>query len=298
MADMDSANDAAASADPEQPMENFDLLALPQDLLMCVITHASLSPRDVCHLEQLCTTFRELLTDDCWERVFLRERRAPTLGAPSSWKAELAKREEWSRTWRQRGLPDAPTHDDDTVKETGVVARCIAPAVSVCPSRRKLRRLAALVLPGGLGSSSAHADVHCVDPNTPGCFATLNAALSCAKPHDSIVVAPGTYHERLEIDKPVDIVGAGPVGSVSVIGLDGPVVQVSGGRVACRVARLKIVQKAASSGVPMSGAVRVEGGGTLVLEECCIASSSGHCVVIKGCDSCGYILHNEVRARA
>jgi len=31
-----------------------------------------------------------------------------------------------------------------------------------------------------------------------------------------------------------------------------------------------------------------------VLEECTIISSSGHCIVVKGADSCGYILHNEV----
>ena len=108
-------------------------------------------------------------------------------------------------------------------------------------------------------------------------------------------LAPGTYNERLEIDKPVDIVGTGSVGAVTIQGVDGPVIQISGGRVACRIARLRIVQRAATEGVPMSGAVRVEGGGVLVLEECAVASSSGHCVVIKGADSCGYILHNEVR---
>ena len=44
----------------------------------------------------------------------------------------------------------------------------------------------------------------------------------------------------------------------------------------------------------MSGAVRVEGGAALALEECTVVSSSGHCVVVKGADSCGYILHNHV----
>ena len=45
----------------------------------------------------------------------------------------------------------------------------------------------------------------------------------------------------------------------------------------------------------MSGAVRVEGGATLVVEECIVSSRSGHCIVVKGADTCGYILHNEVR---
>jgi len=109
-----------------------------------------------------------------------------------------------------------------------------------------------------------------------------------------VAVAPGTYHERLEVDKPIDIIGAGDVGDATIIGVDGPVIQVASGRVACRIAKLTIVQRVVSEGVPMSGAVRVEGGGVMVLEECAIASESGHCVVIKGADSCGYVLHNKV----
>lgn len=274
-------------------MQCFDLLSLPYDMLLTIINNSTLGARDICRLEQVSHLVRQMLTDDdCWKRVFLRERRAPALGMPSNWKAELARREEWSRTWRQRGFADVVPMGED-IKES-VVARCIAPAVSVCPSRKKLRRLAALVLPGSLATVSESAGLHVVDPSTPGCFASIGAALACAKPHDTIAVAPGTYNERLDIDKPVDIVGAGEIGDVVVAGVDGPVIQVSGGRVACRVARLRITQKSATEGVPMSGAVRVEGGGVLVLEECAVASSSGHCVVIKGADSCGYILHNEI----
>ena len=152
------------------------------------------------------------------------------------------------------------------------------------------------MLPGGLVGASAQADnLLVVDPRTPGCFASINAAIANAKPHDTVAVAPGVYHERLEIDKPLDVIGVGPIGEVKLVGVDGPVLQVASGRVACRVAKLCIEQKAASDGVPMSGAVRVEGGGVLVLEECTIVSNAGHCIVIKGADSCGYILHNEVR---
>lgn len=93
-------------------------------------------------------------------------------------------------------------------------------------------------------------------------------------------MAPGTYYERLEIDKPIDLIGVGPIGSVRIISVDGPVVQVASGKVACRVAKLCLEQQAAE-GAPMSGAVRVEGGAVLVLEECSVASASGHCIVIK-----------------
>lgn len=268
----------------------FDLL--PYDMVLSVLTHPSLGPAEICRLEQCSHTFRALLTDgDCWKSLYLRERRIPALGPPAIWKAEFARREQWSRTWRQRGFADVSPEEP----AESAVARCIAPAVNVCPSRKKLRRLALMMIPGGLSGESAHADnVHIVDASRPDCISTISAAIACAKPHDTIEVMPGIYHERLEIDKPLDIVCSGPVGSVKVIGVDGPVIQVSSGRVACRVAKLLIEQRAGSDGVPMSGAVRVEGGGVLVLEECVVSSASGHCVVIKGADSCGYILHNEV----
>jgi hypothetical protein len=275
----------------------LELLSLPYDMLLSVLAHPSLTPLDICRLEQVCTACKSLLTDEtCWMRVFLHDRRPPVLGAPSTWKSEYAKREEWSRTWRQRGFAESSAMD-----LSSAVARCIAPAVSVCPSRKKLRRLAMRMLPTAvLSAAHAHVDnVLIVDPAHPECFASINAAIACAKPHDTIAVAPGTYFERLEIDKPVDVVGAGNVGAgdsgvVRIVGVDGPVVQVASGRVAVRVAKLTIEQRAGAEGAPMSGAVRVEGGGVLVLEECSVSSASGHCVVIKGADSCGYILHNEV----
>jgi len=133
-----------------------------------------------------------------------------------------------------------------------------------------------------------------VDPANPDCFSSIRAAIACAKPQDSVLIAPGVYRERLDIDKPVDVIGMGPIGSVTIIGVDGPVIQVASGRVACRVAKLNIEQQCASDGAPMSGAVRAEGGAVLVLEDCTISSSSGHCIVIKGADSCGYIKHNLV----
>jgi len=161
------------------------------------------------------------------------------------------------------------------------------------PSRKKLRRLAMLMFPGGLSGTPVHSDVHIVDPSNHDYFASIGAALACAKPQDTVVVTPGTYDERLEIDKPLDLIGIGPLGSVRLISNDGPVIAVSSGKVACRVARLTLEQQA-SDGAPMSSAVRVEGGAVLVLEECLVASASGHCIVIKGAGSCAYILHNKV----
>ena len=120
------------------------------------------------------------------------------------------------------------------------------------------------------------------------------AACACAKPFDVVLIAPGVYIERLDLEKSLDIVGVGKVGSVIVTGLDGPVVQVAC-KVACRVANLTIRQQAGEQNVPMTGAVRVEGGGVLVLEESAVTSDAGHCVVVKGQDTYAYVLHNAVQ---
>ena len=281
---------------------SFELLSLPHDVLQHVLAQPSLGARELCRLEQTSQLVRSFIDDDvCWRRVFLASRRRPALGVPSSWKSELTNREDWSRSWRQRGLadtdgqsPDEPSllRSSDASQLGASIVRCVS-----TPSRKKLRRLALMMFPGHLCSSHGHHDVHIVDPSHPEAFASISAAIACARPQETVLVAPGTYHERLEIDKPGDILGMGPIGSVTLIGTDGPVVQVASSRVACRIAKLRIQQHIGAESAPMSGAVRVEGGAVLVLEECSISSMSGHCVVVKGADSCGYILHNQVTRR-
>ena len=94
------------------------------------------------------------------------------------------------------------------------------------------------------------------------------------------MIAPGVYHERLRIDKPVELVGVGPVGSTTVVGTDGPTVEAAS-RVACRIAGLRIEQRAQGDAGAMSGAVLVKGGALLILEESIVSSETGHCVVMQ-----------------
>jgi len=95
-------------------------------------------------------------------------------------------------------------------------------------------------------------------------------------------VWPGVYHERLVLDKPVEIAGSGPVGSVVLVGLNGPAIEASC-RLVCRVANLHIKQHAQAlvTHPTMSGAVLIKSGATLVLEECWVTSQTGHCVVVQ-----------------
>jgi nitrous oxidase accessory protein NosD len=273
------------------------LLDLPHDLLLTVLQQPTLGPRDLCRLEQTSRAIRDLLSGtSAWKRLFLHDHKLPVLGTPKSWKAEYAWRDDWSRTWRQRGiaglLPDDVSPPSPPQSPGCIPSRACMMAARTAPAPKKVRRLFTM-LPGV--TQAGPPSVHVVDPSARACFASISAAMACARPHDTVLVAPGTYHERLEIDKPIDIVGMGFVGSVRLVGSDGPVVECACRGVNCRVAKLNIEQRATSDDEPMSGAVRVEGGAVLVLEDCTVTSSSGHCVVVKGVNSCGYILHNEIR---
>jgi hypothetical protein len=271
------------------------LFALPEDIMEYMLANATLAPLDICRLEQCSHECRALLQssqtgEDCWQRVFRRHRRPPVLVSPRCWKSEYAMRSVWSRLWREeRDLEDAAGEGQPT---TSLRPRCLAPEMSAC---RSTMLMAMQMLPTGTMRTPGDS-LLVVDPADPKRFASIHAALACAEPHDTIVVAPGTYYEQLEIDKPLNVVGAGDVGAVRLVGGDGPVVHVKSDRVAARVSNLTIEQRAAAPGVPMRGAVRVEGGGVLCLEDCSVSSAGGHGVVLKGAGTCGYIVHNEVRA--
>lgn len=290
--------------EPAAAPESLSLLNLPQDVLLSVLAQSALGSRELARLERASRVLRAMLTDDgAWQRVYLRERKPPALAQPDSWKAELRARDEWSRNWRESGFLETSESCPDEMSMTNLngsagLRNCIGMGTAaVVPSRKKLRKLAQMMLPGALGGGPAAGAIHIVDPRRvhAGCYGTIAAAIAAARPQDTVVVTSGTYQERLDIDKSIDVVGAGPLGSVTIVCTDEPCLSISSGRVACRVAKLCLEQRASAEGGTMSEAVRVEGGGALVLEECTVASACGHCVVIKGPDSCGYILHNEVR---
>lgn len=55
-----------------------------------------------------------------------------------------------------------------------------------------------------------------VDPWGRGDHASIREAIEAARPGDRIVVAPGLYEEALVVDKPLEIIGQGPVDEVIV----------------------------------------------------------------------------------
>ena len=187
------------------------LLDLPHDALSTILWHSSLESHELCALLRTCHTLADLICDEsCWQRVFRQARRMPVLGgAPKSWKAEVARREVWSRSWR----------DYLDAEEWTVPCRLPVDQVSIpllTPSR-KLRKLellslstaapAALPPPGALVVNPA--------PSQPGCFRSIASAVECAPPHSRVLVAPGQYMERILLASPIDVSADGRPSSLA-----------------------------------------------------------------------------------
>ena len=203
---------------------------------------------------------------------------------PDCWKQEFTRRDMWSRDWRQIIGASSPANLQRLGAQTQKLRRFALKMMTGCPSPT-----------GGGGGRPYKYDVIVVDPtgSEKGSFGTISAALAQAKNFDVVYVRPGEYRERLRVDKHVELVGTGPPGSVVVIGFDGPAIEATG-RVTSRLANMVIKQQARAGGGAMSGAVLIKSGAIFLIEESLISSDVGHCVVIQGADSCGYVLHNAV----
>jgi parallel beta-helix repeat protein len=192
--------------------------------------------------------------------------RPNALALPGNWKQEYAWRHASSKTWRHTA--QTRTH--------------------------KVRRFATKMLTA-VFAPPAFAYLR-VDPRSadPRVFPTINAALAKAGPFDVLLIEPGVYQERLRLEKPVELVGMGAVGSTVVIGTDGPTVETAS-RARCRISGVRIEQRAQSDEAACKpGAVLIKGGASLVLEDSVVSSETGHCIVLQGAGSYGVLRHNLV----
>ena len=108
-----------------------------------------------------------------------------------------------------------------------------------------------------------------------GDFTTVGAAIKAAKPGDRILVRPGLYAEALVVDKPLELLGDGPVSDIEIRARDANVLrfQASIGR----VANLTLRQAGGEGG--WFGVVISQG--RLDLEGCDISSQRLSCVAIQ-----------------
>ena len=150
------------------------------------------------------------------------------------------------------------------------------PAVPARPIRR-VRAAKSSAETGNQGETGVSARVtaktepptHVVDafPGR-GDFTTVSAAIKAAKPGDRILVRPGVYDEGLVVDKPLEILGDGPVSDIEIRARGAAVLifQASIGRVANLTLR-QAGGKGKSFGVDI-------GQGRLDVEGCDISSES------------------------
>jgi len=108
-----------------------------------------------------------------------------------------------------------------------------------------------------------------------GDFATVGAAIVAAKPGDRILVRPGLYDEALVVDKPLEILGDGPVSDIEIRarGADVLAFRASIGRVANLTLR-----QAGGDGIWYGVNITQ---GRLDLEGCDISSQAAACVAIR-----------------
>ena len=127
----------------------------------------------------------------------------------------------------------------------------------------------------GPGDAKTEPPTHVVDAFQRGDFATVGAAIKAAKPGDRILVRPGLYEEGLVVDKPLEILGDGPVADIEIRarGADALLFQASIGRVANLTLR-QAGGKGDWYGVDITQ-------GRLDLEGCDISSQSLACVAIR-----------------
>jgi hypothetical protein len=158
--------------------------------------------------------------------------------------------------WTRRGARPTAMHLD-TGRLTAVSQSGLRPergsegeVTRMSMRRRLVPALGAILLTGAAALMSARAALAenlCVG-NRPGCFSTLQAAVSAAHDGDRIAIAPGTYAGGVAIDVSVNIVGAGAGstvirggGSVLTIGVYGasvePTVSIAGVTITGGVAR-------------------------------------------------------------
>jgi F-box protein 11 len=117
---------------------------------------------------------------------------------------------------------------------------------------------------------------HVVDAYGRADFVTITAAIKAARPGDRILVRPGLYQEGLVIDKPLEILGEGPVQDIEVQARATNVLLFKTN--ISRVANLTLRQVGGPGdwyGVDITQ-------GRLELEGCVITSESLSCVAIHG----------------
>jgi parallel beta-helix repeat protein len=156
------------------------------------------------------------------------------------------------------------------------------PAAAATPARRSGQGPAASSAGGAEQPETAERvtvksepPTHVVDAFERGDFTTVGTAVKAARPGDRILVRPGLYQEAVIVDKPLEILGDGPVADIEIRARGADVVLFQAG--IGRIANLTLRQAGGKGlwfGVDITQ-------GRLDLEGCDISSQGGSCVTIR-----------------
>ncbi len=202
-----------------------------------------------------------------WSRQYAdwRELRFEPLTSPVVRKAvaQLATRMRDS-FWQQPATPVAP------VKATSRSASSSAMRTDMSAGPSEPRR----------DTTRTEPPTHVVDLYERGDFASVSAAIKAARPGDRILVRPGLYRESLTIDKPLELIGDGPLEDIEIRASDAHtlVFRASIGRVANLTLRQAGGNQAGKKRNWYSVSISQ---GRLDLEGCDIGSRGTGCVAIR-----------------
>jgi tetratricopeptide (TPR) repeat protein len=114
----------------------------------------------------------------------------------------------------------------------------------------------------------------------PGDFGSIAAAIEAARPRDRIRIGAGTWNEALQVDKPLELEGAGRDQTVIECGAgDGPVIVWGSAAGGGRASRMLLRHRTVAPGAERFSVVLVRGG-QVGFGECEMRDGNGHGVVV------------------
>jgi F-box protein 11 len=122
-------------------------------------------------------------------------------------------------------------------------------------------------------------------------YITINEAIRQVDAHKPILVEPGTYHEKLLLDRPVEIVGNGLSQDIVIESEDSSCIYMQTDYAKVRHLSLRCRTGATQSSYAVDIPV-----GQLVLEDCDIVSESLACVAIHGSDAVPVIQNCKIHS--
>lgn len=114
-------------------------------------------------------------------------------------------------------------------------------------------------------------------------FRSIAEAVRNAEPGSTILVSPGVYRESITIDKPLELVGVGPIEEIRIFGKDEPCLSISASNV-----KIRGLWLCSFPTLKHTTTISIRSG-NCTIEHCEITSDSVSCITVSGKDSAPHI---------